>query len=172
MLLGKETEQVLRFHHHQLSTFNIGQEFNMQQWQSIYRQLIAANLLKVDFTGFGSLQLTSASTPVLRGEQGIALRIDATPIKLKKTKGAPPSRQKTNNLVPADEFWQALKNKRLELAREQGIPPYIIFHDSTLVAMHEYRPKNLTELATINGIGQRKLDLYGDIFLRLISNYC
>lgn len=170
VLMGKETEQVMRFKHNQLSTFNIGQEHSAMQWQSIYRQLIAANLLRIDITGFGSLQLTTESAALLRGEKTIALRIDATPTKKKKAKDIT-TRNKESNVIPADELWQALKNKRLELAKEQGIPPYIIFHDSTLIAMHEYKPKSLDEFSTLNGVGQRKLELYGKVFLELIANH-
>jgi ATP-dependent DNA helicase RecQ len=165
VLTGKITPQVERYNHDKVSTFGVGQEFNQAQWHSIYRQLIAANLLMVDMTSFGSLRLTEKSHPLLRGEQTIALRKD--PEKAPKTK-AQAKREQRYNDTPQDALWQALKNRRLELAKQQGVPPYIIFHDSTLIEIHQRKPQTLNEFATISGVGQSKLLRYGDAFIEVV----
>ena len=165
VLLGKMTPQVERFNHHKVSTFGIGQTYSQQQWQSIYRQLVAANLLMVDMNEYGNLRLTEKSLPLLRGEKTIALRIDPNKPK-KKSKTITQSTQQTP--APDDALWQALKSKRLELAREQGVPPYVIFHDSSLMEIYAKQPKTLLEFATITGVGESKLQRYGKIFIELI----
>ena len=162
VLTGKMTPQVQRFQHDKVSTFAIGHTYTSLQWQSIYRQLVAANLLTTDIHGYGGLRLTENSLPLLRGECTIALRNDPE----KKKKKTKPARQ--NMLTPDDALWQALKNKRLELARDQGIPPYVIFHDSSLIEIHSKRPKTLSEFENISGVGQSKLQRYGEIFIALI----
>ncbi|TAK74592.1 MAG: DNA helicase RecQ [Gammaproteobacteria bacterium] len=169
VLLGKLTPQVQRFFHHKVSTFGIGQDYSELQWRSIYRQLVAANLLTVDMSGYGSLRLTEKCQPLLRGEHTIALRKDPEVFK-KKTKTSIKREQKTD-VVPIDHLWQALKNKRLELAKEQGVPPYIIFHDSTLIEMHAKQPKTLDEFAGMTGVGERKLQRYATAFIQIICEY-
>jgi len=166
VLLGKKTPQMERFQHDRVSTFGIGQEFSQLQWQSIYRQLIAADLLTIDMQGYGSLKLTKKSLPLLRGEETIALRVD--PEKPKKKAKKALEREKKLGKPPGDALWQALKNKRLELAKEQGVPPYVIFHDSSLLEMHAKRPQSLNEFEDINGVGQSKLQRYAEAFLEVI----
>lgn len=168
VLLGKSTPQIERFNHDKLSTYAIGKEFSQQQWQSIFRQLVAANLLSVDMTGFGSVKLTEISLPILRGEQTIALRIEADKPKGKAKTKTKVLRDKNLGPIPNDELWQALKDQRMALAKEQGVPPYVIFHDSSLMEMHANKPKNLTEFETITGVGKSKLERYGEIFVNLI----
>jgi ATP-dependent DNA helicase RecQ len=164
VLLGKETPQIKRFQHDKVSTFNIGKAYSQAQWNSIFRQLVAANLLTVDMSGYGSIKLTEKSFPLLRGEHSIAFRQDAEkPQKKTKTKS---TREKM--ATPQDNLWQALKNKRLALAREQGVPPYVIFHDSTLIEIHAKKPKNLADFASISGVGQSKLHRYGEVFIDVI----
>jgi ATP-dependent DNA helicase RecQ len=170
VLLGKETAKVEQFRHQQLSTFGIGKELPQTQWNSVYRQLAAAGLLNVDMEAFGGLKLTETARPVLRGEQSVWLRRDAAPVKRHATKterGARRSQPFTG--ANEDPLWQALKAKRLELAREQGVPPYVIFHDSTLLEILKHRPGNLEELGQISGVGQAKLARYGEAFLRVVD---
>lgn len=171
VLLGKVTDQMQRFGHDKVSTFGIGTAYSFQQWQSIVRQLIAANLLTIDMSGFGGVRLTDQSAAILRGAETIALRID--PDKPTRKKKAEQKREaKSDNKrgpVPNDDLWRALKNKRLELAKEQGVPPYVIFHDSALLEMHARRPRTLVEFEEISGVGKSKLTRYGNIFLALIE---
>ncbi len=169
VLLGKLTDQVQRFRHDKVSTFGIGKSYSSLQWQSIYRQLIAANLIEIDIAGFGSLRLTKKSLSVLRGEETITFRNDPEKPK-KKTKSTVKTRDKDIQ-IPQDGLWQALKNKRLEIAREQKVPPYVIFHDSSLIEIYHQKPRNLHEFENISGVGQTKLARYGKIFIDVINDF-
>ncbi len=170
VLLGKATAKVEQFNHGQLSTFGIGKELAQQQWSSVYRQLVAAGLLNVDMEAYGGLKLTEAARPVLRGEQSVWLRRDAEPARRSATKTERDARRRQAFAgANEDPLWQALKAKRLELAREQGVPPYVIFHDSTLLEILKRRPASLDELGQISGVGQAKLARYGSAFLRVVE---
>jgi ATP-dependent DNA helicase RecQ len=169
VLLGKLTPKVEQFHHDQLSTFGIGTELAQPQWSSVYRQLVAAGLLNEDIDGYCSLKLTEAARPVLRGEQTVWMRRDAVPVR-RKTK-ATRDTQRNKPADSADPLWLALKAKRLELSREQSVPPYVIFHDSTLLEILERKPRTLDELAQVGGVGQAKLVKYGEIFLRVVVEH-
>jgi ATP-dependent DNA helicase RecQ len=169
VLLGKMTPQIERFHHHQVSTFGIGKAYSQKQWHSIYRQLVAAHLITVDMQGYGSLKLTKNSLPLLRGEQSISLRID--PDKPKINSKITNKRDSKNTELPNDALWHALKSKRLALAHEQGVPPYVIFHDTSLLEMHRKRPKKLSEFENITGVGQSKLNRYGALFIEVICQH-
>ena len=170
VLLGKVTVKIEQFNHQQLSTFGIGKELTQQQWSSVFRQLIAGGYLEADIEAYGGLRLTEAARPVLRGEQAISLRRDAEPAKRKsvRTERAGKSREPFSG-ADEDRLWLALKACRMALAREQGVPPYVIFHDSTLLEMHDRRPASLAELSRISGVGQGKLARYGDDFLKVIE---
>jgi ATP-dependent DNA helicase RecQ len=166
VLLGKPTSQTERFNHDKVSTYGIGQAYSQQQWQSIYRQLVAANLLTIDMRGFGSLKLTEKSLPILRGEQTIAFRID--PERPKKKAKLSAKKEAKLGALPNDTLWQALKSKRLELAREQNVPPYVIFHDKSLLEIHDKKPTTLDAFAEIAGVGQSKLERYGKAFIEVV----
>jgi ATP-dependent DNA helicase RecQ len=169
VLTGKVTAQVERFNHDKVSTFGIGKTLNQSQWSGIYRQLIAAGLLEADMAAYGGLKLTEAARPVLKGEQEVWLRRDPEPEK-RMSKAERSARAKEAFAGANDDpLWQALKAKRLELAREQGVPPYVIFHDSTLLEIHNRKPQTLDEMGQISGIGQAKLQKYGDAFLQVIE---
>lgn len=169
VLLGKLTPKVEQFNHQQLSTFGIGKELAQPQWSSIYRQLVSAGLIDVDIEGYGGLRLTEAARPVLRGEQEVWLRHDAEPVKRKSSKAERGSRLREAFAGANDDpLWLALKAKRTELAREQGVPPYVIFHDSTLLEIHNQRPRTEAEFSQISGVGQAKLDRYAAHFLEVV----
>ena len=167
VLLGKADERILRFGHDQISTFGIGKDLGQQEWRGVFRQLIACGLLAVDLEGHGALKLTDACRPVLRGEERVMLRREAKPEKTKKTKPTRAARgpfsQETDQ-----RLWEALRARRLEIAKAQGVPPYVVFHDATLSEMVERRPQTLEGLAHISGIGERKLAAYGEEFLEII----
>ncbi len=168
VLLGKETERITKFGHKQLSTFGIGVEHTAQQWSSIYRQLIAGGYLEADIEVYGGLMLTATARPVLKGEVSLWMRRDVAPVKRTRTEREGKTREPFSGAT-SDKLWLALKAKRMELAREQGVPPYVIFHDSTLLEMREQKPGSLTEMARISGVGQGKLTRYGDDFLKVIE---
>jgi ATP-dependent DNA helicase RecQ len=179
VLTGKATERVEQFNHHILSTFGIGKELNAAQWNSVYRQLVAGGLLESDIEAYGGLKLTEAARPVLRGEQSVWLRRDADPAirktgrKAQRTELNAQGNDKTRGSFAGandDPLWLALKAQRLALAREQGVPPYVIFHDSTLLEILNRRPSTLEEMAEISGVGQAKLARYGVVFLDVLNN--
>jgi ATP-dependent DNA helicase RecQ len=171
VLLGKETAKIEQFHHHQLSTFGIGKELAQQQWSSVYRQLVAAGLITVDMEAYGGLKLTESARPVLKGLQKGWWRRDIAPAKRKTSKAERVSRLREAFAgANEDMLWQALKAKRMELAREQGVPPYVIFHDSTLLEILNQRPRTTAEFSQISGVGQAKLSRYADHFLEVIAD--
>jgi len=171
VLLGKPSPKVEQFNHQQLSVFGIGKELAQQQWSSVYRQLVAAGFINVDIEGYGGLKLTEAARPVLKGEQEVWLRRDAEPAKRKSSKAERGSRLREAFAGANDDpLWLALKAKRTELAREQGVPPYVIFHDSTLLEILNRKPQTLDEMGQISGVGQAKLAKYGDAFLQVVED--
>ena len=162
VLLGKENDKVRKFGHQRLSTFGIGEELGMEQWRSVFRQLIARGFLSVDLKGFGSLLLTDQSRPLLQGEAQVFLRKDD---RIKKT---PRKQRKTPLQVSDPELFEKLKACRKQLAVKQGLPPYVIFHDSTLVEMTQRLPSGPDELLQVSGVGAHKLEQYGETFLAVI----
>jgi ATP-dependent DNA helicase RecQ len=174
VLLGKVTAKVEQFHHQQLSTFGIGTAWSQTQWSSVYRQLVASGLLESDSEAYGGLKLSAAARPILRGEQSVWLRRDADPVVQKAKRKAERTERTAKAREPFagandDPLWLALKAKRLALAREQGVPPYVIFHDSTLLEILNQRPATLDEMAQVSGVGQAKLARYGEEFLTVLK---
>ncbi len=165
VLLGKSNERMQRFGHDRISTYGIGDELNATQWRGLYRQLIARGLLDVDPEGHGGLRLTAACRPVLKGELALQLRKEQKPER-KAAKKRKPSYDGAHA-----ELWDALKEKRTQLASEQEVPPYVIFHDATLMEMMEYRPQTMAQMERISGVGQKKLDAYGEAFLEVLAEY-
>ena len=170
VLHGKLTPRIEQFRHEQVSTFGIGKELSEVQWRSVFRQLMARGLIAVDVDGFGSLQLTPESRPVLRGEEQIFFRKDA----VQKQAATKKKRTRTSIDEISDQpevraLWEALRNRRTELAKEQGVPAYIIFHDATLMEMLEAQPSTLQELSRVSGVGASKLEKYGTEFLEVLN---
>ena len=170
ILRGEETERMLSLDHHRLSTFGIGAEMDEKQWRSVFRQLLAAGLLEADAEGYGTLRLTAASRAVLSGENTVKLREDARPVR---------GRRRDSKLIVAggslgieayeQSMWDGLRALRTQLAKQHGVPPYVVFHDATLLAMLRALPANEDELATISGVGEAKLKRYGRDFLAVIN---
>ena len=171
VLLGKSTPKVEQFQHHQLSTFGIGKALSQQQWSSVYRQLVAGGYLESDIEAYGGLKLAEAARAVLKGESDVWLRRDAEVVSARVSKAERGARAKEGYEEVSDNpLWHALKAKRMELAREQGVPPYVIFHDSTLLEILNQKPTSLIEMSQITGIGQAKLMRYGDAFLEVLDD--
>ena len=165
VLLGKETDKILQFEHHHLPVFGIGTELDSKEWQSVFRQLIAAGHVIADADRFGSLVLTEKCRPLLRGQESIRFRKDP----VQKT-----AKRLTKTPLPEDidiALWEALRAYRRNLAEEQGVPPYVIFHDSTLQAMAELMPSTLEAFGGLPGVGIRKLDKYGEGFINVIKQH-
>ncbi|MEO6925938.1 MAG: DNA helicase RecQ [Rhodanobacter sp.] len=172
VLRGEETERVLSLDHHRLSTFGIGAERDEKQWRSIFRQLLAAGLLEADAEGYGTLRLTKASRAVLSGGQHVMLREDARPERASRRRRDSKRVSAGGSLgIEAYEqpMWDELRALRTRLAKQQAVPPYVVFHDATLLAMLRALPTNEDELAGISGVGEAKLKRYGPDFLALIN---
>ena len=178
ILLGQSTEKVFQNQHQKLSTFGIGKELDKNQWRSVFRQLVARGYLRVDAEGHGVLLLNDTCRGLLRGEETIQLRKDPrVPSGKGKTDFRSAGRRDRTNpamrrLDPAEErLWEDLRALRKRLAQEQDVPPYVIFHDATLMEMVIYRPQTEQQMRSLSGVGERKFDLYGDAFLDLIEEH-
>jgi ATP-dependent DNA helicase RecQ len=160
VLLGRTTDKVAQHRHDRLSVFGIGRELDARGWRSLVRQLVVRGYVRVD-AQYGALVLTEASRPLLRGEATLALREDGP-----SRPPAPKTQAKPAALRDEDrELWEALRACRRDLAAARSVPPYVIFHDRTLLYMVERRPRAPGELLEIPGVGQAKLERYGEPFL-------
>ena len=175
VLLGKDSERIRGFGHHRLSTFGIGADLDVATWRSVFRQLVARGLMRVDVEGFGSLKLTGESRAVLRGTCEVRLRRDAAAPRKQKRRREPAERAAgaaRSTLAPEHRgLFDALRAHRRELAKAQGVPPYVIFHDVTLEAMAEQQPRTLDEFATLPGVGEKKLERYAETFIEVIAGH-
>ena len=164
VLRGSNNEKILSFDHHRLTTYGIGKNLSTDEWKSIFRQLVARGLLDVNVDGFGGLVLNESCRAYLRGEEKINLRRD---IKIAAT-----TQRRANlgqHIESEDQgLWNALRACRKRLAEEQGVPPYVIFHDATLREMLEFRPLTPEQLRSITGVGDSKLKRFGEEFLAVI----
>ena len=165
VLRGKGGDKIGRWEHDRLSVFGIGADLDDATWRSVFRQLVAQGLVRVDHEAYGALKLAEASRAVLRGEATVAMRRSvARAPKAKKLRGEAASLD-----AGARTLFDALKAWRLEQAKVQGVPAYVILHDRTLAAIAQARPASLPELARIGGFGAAKLDRYGAAIVALAS---
>ncbi len=172
VLRGSENERILQSGHQAITTYGIGQELSANEWKSVFRQLVANGYLRADPEGYGALQLTERCRPLLKGEQAIELRKDPVARKAAggKSSSSRRSGQNVRDQITDHAGWDALRACRKELADKQGVPPYVIFHDTTLFDMLERRPATLEELAEVSGVGAAKLEKYGDVFLQALRS--
>tara|TARA_B110000467_G_scaffold164743_1_gene195405 strand:- start:2280 stop:4124 length:1845 start_codon:yes stop_codon:yes gene_type:complete len=164
VLMGKDNDRARQNGHDQLGVYGIGAELEQQQWRSILRQLVVLGLLTVDSAGYGALQLSERSRPLLRGEVDLPLRRD-----LLVTRKARKAKRKGVDIADEDrELFEALRECRKKLADENEVPPYVIFHDATLMQMATDKPTSDVALLAISGVGQTKLERYGPSFLEVL----
>jgi ATP-dependent DNA helicase RecQ len=169
VLTGSDDERIRSFGHDRVSTFGIGTELGAGEWRGVFRQLIAHGYLSVDLDGHGSLRLDPRCRGLLRGEEELWLRRDTRPARRAAVRGKSAAPAPGFFDAPEDrQLWEALRARRRELAATQGVPPYVVFHDATLAEMVRRRPGTAAELATISGVGERRLAAYGDAFLELL----
>jgi ATP-dependent DNA helicase RecQ len=161
VLRGKATERVAQWDHDKLAVFGIGADLDEPTWRNVFRQLVALGYARPDHDSYGALRLTEASRPVLKGEQSVEMRRPAILQKKKRLR---------KEADPADPLFARLKAWRTQQAREQAVPPYVVFHDATLSAIAAAQPRNLDGLSTIPGIGARKLERYGPSLLELLNS--
>ncbi len=160
VLRGETNERVERLGHDGLSVFGIGRDVDPAGWRSVLRQLAARGLVEFDVEGHGGLSLSGDCRSVLRGERSIELRHDPA-MRRNAGKERAPSRATAALAPEAEALFQRLRQWRLQAARAQGVPPYVIFHDATLQAIALARPHTLRDLAGIQGLGAAKLERYG-----------
>jgi ATP-dependent DNA helicase RecQ len=165
ILRGKETDRVRQHGHDELTTYGIGTDLSEQEWRGVVRQLLAQGLLAVGADGYGTLVITDASAAVLTGARTVMLRREVA----RPTRA---SKQKAGAELPADArpLFERLREWRAGVAREAGVPAYIVFGDATLRGIALTRPSSLDELATISGVGEKKLESYGEGVLEVVAS--
>ena len=163
ILLGNLTDKVAHHSHQNLTTFGVGKELSRVKWKAVFRQMMGYDLIRPDAERYGALRMTKKALPILRGEQSIHLRLD--------TINSAKTNYPVKGLVSEDDapVLSALKAKRRALAETAGVPAYIIFTDKTLIDIAQKRPSNLDEMLRINGVGAKKLENFGNIFLAVIN---
>jgi ATP-dependent DNA helicase RecQ len=174
VLVGRETERVKQFGHDRISVFGIGRELNEKQWRAALRQLVAMGHLAPDSEAFGALKLTETARGVLKGETKVMLReqtagsrIRATRTKSRRGDIAPRPAGQGETSNPA--LVGALRAWRSQVARQRGVPAYVVLHDATIDGIATSRPATLKQLRGIPGIGDKKLEHYGDELLALVK---
>ena len=174
VLIGRMTERVMQNGHHNISVFGIGRELNEKQWRTALRQLVAMGHLQPDAEAFGALKLTDTARGILKGETEVMLREEAagSRIRASRTKSrrgdlAPTSSRQSDAGDP--ELVTALRAWRSEMARKRGVPAYVVLHDATIDGIAILRPTSLTQLRDIPGIGDKKLEHYGDELIALVK---
>ncbi len=168
VLKGKVDERIQQNGHQRLSTFGIGKELSSTEWRGLFRQLITRGYLAIDAAGHGALRLTESSRPLLRGEKRLEIRFQP-----KVENKRQPRKSRQGEPLPSwcQPLFEALRSLRREIASEQGVPPYVIFHDTTLQEMASRQPDSPEQLRFINGVGEQKLTRYGERFLNLIRKH-
>jgi len=172
VLRGSENEKILRFGHDQLSTYGIGAEVSRDHWQSLIRQLIHRGYLTQDIARYSVLKLTAKAQPLLRGEESLVLAKPRTRVPTKKQRKAADRSARAAGLagLEVDEaLFERLRALRKRLADAQRVPAYVVFSDATLAEMAARKPRTQAELLEVGGVGQTKLERYGDAFLEVIA---
>lgn len=162
LLRGQKETRMEGNGHDRLPTFGVGRELTDREWHSVFRQLVAHGFLEVNYEGHGGLQLTSRSASLLKGQEQLHLRQDLRGGRSSQGLAGPDSRPE------GGPVFEKLRALRLQLARSQGVPPYVIFHDATLHQMAQQRPSTLRQMRSIAGVGESKLERYGEAFLEVL----
>ncbi|MBI3370447.1 MAG: DNA helicase RecQ [Betaproteobacteria bacterium] len=175
VLTGRSSERMKQFGHDRLPVFGVGKERNDKQWRTVMRQLVALGHLLPDSEAFGALKLTASARGVLKGETSVMLREETAQKTVRRRRGKDAKRSSGPlagaglGRTPAnDGLLGALRAWRSGVARAQGVPAYVVFHDATLEAIAASRPDTDAELRAVSGIGERKLERYGDALLKLV----
>ncbi|WP_072477884.1 DNA helicase RecQ [Amycolatopsis australiensis] len=168
ILLGKATPKVTQFQHDTLKTFGIGTELREPEWRAVVRQLLAQGLLAVE-GDYGSLVLTEASAEVLSGDRQVMLRREPERPAAAKARSAKRAAAAADMPAEAAPLFERLRAWRAGVAKEQGVPAYVIFHDATLRQIATQRPSSLAELGTVSGVGENKLAKYGEGVLEALA---
>ena len=170
VLLGRATERVSQLGHDRLSTFGIGADRDERQWRAVFRQLVALGYLRADGEAFGALKLTPSSRQVLKGETSVMLREQAAPPARAK-RGKKSAARETGTAAPDSALLRALRAWRLGVAREHGVPAFVVFHDGTLETIAALRPGTREALRGVSGVGEKKLERYGEALLEVVRSH-
>lgn len=166
VILGKTNERMERNGHDTLSTFGIGTEHSVKEWQSLIRQLVARGFLYVDMDAHGAIKITPEGVEFLKTKPSLLLRLDATLNSVSSSRNTSPTKTLAALENDGDQaLFMELKSLRMEIAKENNVPPYVVFHDKTLIDMVLTKPTTLEDMASIAGVGKSKLDKYGQLFL-------
>ena len=168
VLRGAQSQRIRELGHDKLTTYGIGKDQSHEYWLSVLRQLIHKGLLVQNITRHLVLQLTEAARPVLRGDQPLELAVPRTELLSAKK-----LRRRELELAQGDDatLFRELRKLRKQLAEEEGIPPYVVFNDATLLELAQFKPVTEADLLTINGVGYRKLERFGEAFLECIREH-
>ena len=170
VLLGRDTERVSQLGHDRLSTFGIGKDRDERQWRAVFRQLVALGHLWADGEAFGALKLTPSSRQVLKGETSVMLREQAArPARTKRGKKS--AAREPGTAAPDSALLRALRAWRLGIAREHGVPAFVVFHDGTLETIAALRPGTREALRGVSGVGEKKLERYGEALLEVVRSH-
>jgi ATP-dependent DNA helicase RecQ len=189
VLRGADNEKIRKFRHQGLPAYAQGADLRKQEWQSILRQMIAGGLLKLDIQGFGGLSVTAEGAAVFQGEQSFHYRKDTLRRAGRTPRRQEPGRQEPRRQEPGRQepgraagaapeealsetdarLLERLKELRLSIARERGVPAFVVFHDRSLQDMARRRPKSHDAFAEIHGIGAAKLAKFAEPFVALIA---
>jgi ATP-dependent DNA helicase RecQ len=172
VLMGVENERTLRFGHTEMPVFGAGNDLPAKTWQSVYRQLLAAGLVRIDHAAYGALKLEPDARAVFKRERQVFFRKDR-PGKGKSAKGSSTSAAKAKAALPDADMglFEELRATRMAIAKSLSVPPYVVFPDTTLTQMAAERPMTEEALLSISGVGQSKLERYGEAFLAVIRGY-
>lgn len=172
VLTGSVNEKTERFGHVDMPVFGAGKDLPARTWQSIFRQLLAAGLISVDHGAFGALKLEPEARSVFRRERQVLFRKDRPSSgKAKTARGSKPTSERSDLAGSDLELFERLRSERLSLARETDVPPYVVFPDTTLIALAKRRPRDFEELLDVPGIGESKRERYGEAFLAVIEAF-
>ena len=170
ILRGKATERVTQYGHDTLSVFGVGADLSESAWRGVLRQLLAQGLLAVDHEGYGTLALTEGSRTVLKGERQLMLRRESPKAaRAGRSTGTRPRTAVQELPADAQGLFESLRAWRGEVARNHGVPAYVIFHDATLREIALARPGSIADLGHISGVGARKLEAYGEDILEKVA---
>jgi ATP-dependent DNA helicase RecQ len=171
VLIGDDTDAVLKFGHDCLPTFGVGKEYDKQEWRSIFRQLHGAGVIALDITGYGTWAVTDAGRGVLKGTAKIELRKDTLKPGRKAARAAANAAALADGSTGNTALFEALRKRRSELAKAQRVAAYVVFADKTLIEMARRKPTTTAEMSSVHGVGEAKLKQYGDIFIDVIRQH-
>ena len=169
VLRGSDSEKVRQWGHDKLSTFGIGADKPEAEWRAILRQAIALGLVEIDHENYGALRLPEAARAVLKGERSVAMRHYQKPMKQRRPVSKPTGFGEVELSVPQQALFERLRWWRVETARSHNVPAYVIFHDATLREIARAMPVTLNELRQVSGVGEKKLETYGEQLIALVS---